>query len=175
MDNPELISLNYVDYGIIGIVLLSVLVGIIRGFVKEALSLTSWIVALWVSFNFSDYLAALFVEKIETESLRLAIAFVSLFIVTLIIGMLVNYIIGQLVSKTGLAGTDRLLGLLFGFGRGILIVSLVLLMGSLTSLTTTSWWQESHLIKYFQVLIDLLHNYLPQYINDYFPKKGISG
>ncbi len=107
----------WIDYVILGVIGFSALVSLIRGFVKEALSLVIWFAAFFIASNFYIELAAYF-TNIQDEMLRNGSAIAALFIATLIVGAVVNYVIGQLVQKTGLSGTDRVLGVVFGGVRG---------------------------------------------------------
>ena len=139
--------MNWADWTIVGIVSLSALISIKRGFVKEALSLLVWITALVVALLFSQRLSLLLTDLISTPSLRYITAFALLFVATLIVGAMVNYLLGELVRMTGLSGTDRLLGMVFGMARGMLVVlAIVILLPSLAPVDTDSWWQESLLI-----------------------------
>ena len=152
----------WIDYAILAIIGISTLISLIRGFVKEALSLVAWIGAFFVASNFYANLANLF-TNITDEFLRNAAAATILFIATLVLGALVNYIISQLVNKTGLSGTDRVLGLVFGALRGVLIVSAVLFfMDAFTSVSTKPWWQESELVHEFKFVIEWFFEYLKQ-------------
>ena len=102
-----------IDYINIGIIVFSVLVSLLRGFVREVMSLASWVVAFFIASNFYVYLAGL-LTSIESLYLRNGVAIAILFIASLIVGGIVNYVLGQLVDRTGLSGTDRLLGACFG-------------------------------------------------------------
>lgn len=105
----------WIDYVILAVIGFSALVSLIRGFVKEALSLVIWFTAFFVASNFYPQLAVYF-TNFHDEMLRNGSAIAVLFIATLIVGAVVNYVIGQLVQKTGLSGTDRVLGVvLVGF------------------------------------------------------------
>jgi len=151
----------WVDFAILIIVSLSALISVLRGFVREALSLVAWILAFWVAFTFHQNLASILAEYIETPSLQLISAFALLFVVTLIIAALINNLIGQLVKKTGLTGTDRMLGIIFGVARGAVIVAILVLMAGLTQIPQDPWWQESIFIVHFQKMAIWLQGFLP--------------
>lgn len=143
-----------IDYIIIAIIVFSILVSLLRGFVREVLSLASWIIAFFVASQFYPYLAA-YLTQIESPYLRNGTAIGLLFIATLIVGAIVNYIFGQLVDKTGLSGTDRVLGACFGFLRGVLIVAaLLFFMDTFTSFSQTDWWKESKLVPHFGFVVE---------------------
>ncbi len=137
------------DIAILGIILLSTLISLVRGFVKEAVSLATWLVAGFLAVSYYPVLAAYLSAWIESPTLSQAAAFAILFICTLIVGGIVNYLISQLVSKTGLSGTDKMLGMIFGAARGILIVAMLVLFAGLTPMPQEAWWQQSQLVGYF--------------------------
>ena len=150
----------WIDYAILAIVGISTLISLVRGFVKEAVSLVIWISAFFIASHFYVNLASL-LTNISDQVLRNAAAIAILFITTLILGALVNYLIGQLVSKTGLSGTDRLLGLVFGALRGVLITSAVLFfMDAFTPASSTAWWASSQLIPVFTLIVEWFFEYL---------------
>ncbi|NOY66568.1 MAG: CvpA family protein [Gammaproteobacteria bacterium] len=153
--------MNWVDVAILIIISLSAVISLFRGFVREALSLATWILAFWVSIGFADKLDPLLKGLIDSPTVRLTVAFATLFIITLIVGALVNYLIGQLVQKTGLSGTDRALGILFGIGRGVVLVAVLVLLGGLPQLSRETWWQESMLITHFQNMAVWMRDFLP--------------
>ena len=129
----------WIDYAILAVVGISTLISLVRGFVKEAVSLVIWISAFFIASQFYVNLSSL-LTSIPDQTLRNAAAIAILFITTLILGALVNYLIGQLVSKTGLSGTDRVLGLVFGALRGVLISSAALFfMDAFTPASSTMW------------------------------------
>ncbi|AAU37609.1 MULTISPECIES: CvpA family protein [Basfia] len=143
-----------IDYIIIGIIVFSIVVSLLRGFVREVMSLASWVVAFVIASQFYPYLAN-FLTQIESEYLRNGTAIGILFILTLIVGAIVNYVIGQLVDKTGLSGTDRVLGACFGFLRGVLIVSaLLFFVDTFTNFDQNDMWKESKLIPHFGFVVE---------------------
>lgn len=152
----------WIDYVILAIVGLSTLVSLARGFVKEAISLVIWVSAFVVASQFYLDLAS-FLTNISDQLLRNAAAVAILFIATIVVGSLVNYFISQLVEKSGLTGTDRILGLVFGAIRGVLIVSaLLFFVDAFTPLSDSPWWQQSKLIPEFKVIVEWFFEYLKQ-------------
>ncbi|RTE86867.1 MULTISPECIES: CvpA family protein [Gammaproteobacteria] len=152
--------MQWIDFVIIGIIGLSVVVSLIRGFVREALSLAVWIGAVFVSAMFYADVAVYFTH-FEDPLIRNALAVVALFVATLIVGAMVTYLVSQLVEKTGLSGTDRVLGAVFGALRGLLLVCGILFaIDSFTQFSNEEWWQQSLLIPHFGPYIEWFLNYM---------------
>lgn len=142
----------WVDYTIVGIIAISLLIGLIRGFVKEAFSLLTWGVAFWVALHFSRELSLLLHAHVVLPSARIAVAFLLLFLSTLLVGSVVTFLLSELVKTTGLTGSDRFAGMLFGLARGVIVVAALVLLAGLTPLPEDPWWKESQLIPPFQKL-----------------------
>ena len=151
----------WIDYILLVIIAVSALLSLWRGFVREALSLASWIVALWVALLFFHDLADWLARWIDTPSISDVVAFTILFVSTVVLGGLVNLLAGQLVAKTGLTATDRALGMVFGIARGVVIVAVLVLLAGLTTLPQDPWWSESVLLRHFQDLALWLRSFLP--------------
>jgi len=156
------------DFIVLGIIFISIIISLMRGFVKEALSLTGWLVSLWVAMTFSSGMAELFGNSIKDPTLRLLAAFISLFVLSLIIGAIINFFAIQFVQRTGLTGVDRTIGAVFGFLRGILLVTIIVMLLGLTTLPKESWWDESFFMFRFEVIATWLKDLLPSDIARYF-------
>lgn len=156
-----------VDYIIIAIILISLLISVMRGFVKEAISLGTWFAAVFIALTFSDKFAALMPESFAQPSLRLGIAFISLFIITMIIGGLLKFLLGAFVDKTGLSSTDRAIGVLFGLVRGVLIVCVLVILASLTPMPQDAWWKASIFLEHFIKIIEWIEPFLPKVLQQY--------
>ncbi len=158
----------WVDTGILAIIIVSAIISILRGLIREVLSLVAWIVAFWVAFRFSGHVADLLDTVISVPSARQAIGFIILFVGTLLIGGGVNYLVIKLVNSTGLSGTDRALGVIFGVMRGMVIVLILVLLAGLTPVPGDPWWHDSIFIGHFQELAMKVLGYLPAEVSKYF-------
>jgi membrane protein required for colicin V production len=144
------------DWAVLAVISVSALISLIRGFVKEALSLLTWAVAFFITVAFHQQAVALLEPLIDKVYLREILAYILVFITVLVIGSLITHVIAVMVKRTGLSGTDRLLGMIFGTARGLIVVlaALVLLPSLLTGVENDQWWRESQLIPEFLLMKD---------------------
>lgn len=159
--------MTWADHVIVAVIAASAFLGLFRGFLREILTLVTWVIALWIAFLFTDSLAEALVGYIPSAYLRLGISFLALFFLSLLIGGLVSHLTIQLLAKTGTGGIDHTLGILFGVIRGTLIVGLFVLLTGATPLSKNPWWQNSLLISYLHDLVQWLHHFLPANITQY--------
>jgi membrane protein required for colicin V production len=159
--------MHWPDYAILAVVAISVLVGVLRGFIKEVFSLLVWAAAFLVAYQFGGDVAAMMEDAVSLPSARSAMGFTGLFVAVLLVGGLLNYLLGRLVESTGLSGTDRLLGGVFGAARGLGLVVAVLLVAGFTPIPADPWWQESRSIARLMPLVDWAASWLPESIAEH--------
>lgn len=154
----------WVDLLIIGVIALSVITGLIRGFVKELVALGIWILSIWAAWNYSDALDPLLQSWIQDKSARVVASSILILIATLIAGGLVNALLSAVMKRSGLSGTDRILGMGFGFVRGVFIISLVMVAIKLTSLPYNDYAKDSRLYARFDPIVNWLDGKMPDFI-----------
>jgi len=145
--------MTQVDTLILSVIAISSAFGVWRGFIKEILSLLSWIAALLVSRVYSESLAGMLGGLIDNPSVRYVTAFSILFVIIIMLGTALNHFMSKLLVVTGLKTLDRLLGAVFGVARGTVIVLVVLFILNVF-VSGSEWWQQSILIPYGMVLIE---------------------
>jgi membrane protein required for colicin V production len=158
----------WVDYLILGIVLVSAIIGLFRGFFREIISLAAWIAAFMVAIYFTEPASHLLENSITTPSLRKAVTGTGLFVLVLLLGGIVGFLVGKLVSSSGLAGTDRAIGGVFGLVRGAALVIILMLLASLTPMPQDPWWRNSQLIPHLEPYAIWVKNLLPTEVGQHF-------
>lgn len=151
----------WLDIVILLIIAVSTVFGIIRGFAKNVVSLAAWILAFVIALSFSEKFARILPDGIEQPGLRIVIAMSILFLATLVMGMLANFLLEGFVNATRANRLDRSLGGLFGFVRGVLLVCILVVLGAFISLNQTDWWRNSRLVPAGEWLVQLLEPVLP--------------
>ncbi len=154
-------SWYWIDCAIIGVICLSVITGLFRGFIKELISLGVWALAIWLAVTWSPVAASWVQQYIADKTASTAVAFIAILVGTLIAGALVNMIISLILHRSGLSGIDRLLGMGFGFVRGVFIVALLMLVVKMTSLPSEEYRSKSSLYVQFDPLVDFIYGYTP--------------
>ncbi len=124
------------------LIAISALYGFFRGLVREAFSLLAWILAWWVARHGAAAVRPVLSPWIHTPSLRLAAAFLCLFVVTWLVATLIGYALQAFLGHIGLGWSDRWLGALFGVARGVLIAIVALILLS-PYLHRDPWWKAS--------------------------------
>ena len=131
------------DYAVLGVFSLSSAWGLWRGLVREVISLAGWVMAFLAANLLAAPLAEAIGPSISSPELRVIVAFVAIFIVTLTITTLAAVLLSKALKAAGLGGLDRTLGGLFGVARAVLIALAFALVAGLTSLPRHPIWKES--------------------------------
>jgi len=154
--------MTIVDLIIILLVLASVVVGAIRGIIREAISITALLVAIWAAMRFGAYAGEWLGEAIGRAELRLWIGRVIIFVMILALGALAGWSISKIVRLAGLTGTDRTLGGIFGIARAVIFVGLFVLLARYAHFDDESWWQDSRLLPYGEIVADWIEVMAPR-------------
>ena len=133
---------------------ISVIVGIFRGFVKEAISIASLLVAIWAALYFGPQAGEISDNWINSEASQIWFGRALVFIVVLFIGGLLGWGVSKIVRMSALSGMDRIFGSMFGAVRGIVLVALAIIGGQFAELDGDQWWLESKLIPRLTVVAD---------------------
>jgi len=163
--------LNILDIIIISIIVISGLVGVFRGLVREVMSLVGWIVSVWLAWRFAYVFAPVFDSIIESSDVRKAAAFISIFLLSLVMFALLSYFISKIMSKSALKGMDRTLGMLFGLLRGAIIIAVLAMLIQSTQFAKEAWWTGSMLKDYFLLLAAYGMSTMPAEVSRFFGQK----
>ena len=161
MPSINWLALNWIDYVILGIVLVSLLIGLVRGLICEVISLITWIAAFVLAIEFAHPASHHFTFT-ASPTTKYVIAFAGIFILTLIIGITINALVRHLWHKTGVPVLDRILGMLLGIARGVVIIAFILLFVDASPLKAEPVVKASQFIPLFNPVIKWLKNVLPE-------------
>ena len=154
--------MNALDLLISFLLLLSISIGLVRGLLRELTSLIIGLSALFLGWWFYPELASFLAPWVPGKTIRQIVAFSAIALLSLGVGMrLGEGVRVLLVEKSGLRGTDRLLGGLFGTLRGLLLLSMLAFLGALTPWSNQLLWQESLLIGRLQVIAEQVFDRVP--------------
>lgn len=157
-------ALHWIDLTILGIVTLSILTGLIRGFVKELIAFCAWVAAIWVALHHTQWASTWLKPYIADTTIRNIASVIVVLLATLILGGIVNMVVSFFIKRSGLTSMDRVLGMGFGFARGVFIVSLLLVVVRMTSLPQEQYMASSRLYSAFNPVVDWLAARMPTVI-----------
>jgi membrane protein required for colicin V production len=135
--------MTWFDYAVLTIMAISVLIGIVRGFVRELIALMSWVVAFIVAQHFTSAVAPWLDRFITSPWLRTVIAFIGLLLASLLVMSLIAFLLSRIVKSSGLGLTDRILGAVFGVARGLAMVLIAVLIAGLTPVPREPGWRDA--------------------------------
>jgi membrane protein required for colicin V production len=149
------------DYVIIGIIFVSLLLGLFRGFAKEIISLAAWVLGFFAALKLSPTVDQWLVPYLPHAMARYVLSMVGIFFVVVLIGCIVNKIIHAFLKFTGFGFLDHMLGLVFGLLRGLLFVVLILLLIRVTPFQQEAVFAQSELSPYFQPIVERFSANIP--------------
>jgi membrane protein required for colicin V production len=152
--------MTWADYAILGIILASALIGLARGFLREVVSLLVWMVGFWIAVRYAPLVGEAF-KFVKDPGDRLIIGYVLVLIAVLIVGTVAGMLVKKLVDSSGSVAGDRSLGTVFGAVRGAVIVTVLILLGSLVLVPQPRWWRDSKLIPYVAPLVAIAKRVAP--------------
>ena len=150
-----------VDIVILAVMGISLVFGLFRGLLRELLSLVSWVFAFWIAYRYSASVAEIIDRALQNPTLSQAVSAVLVFVIVLVALMVLTSLIAKVFKATGLAGIDRILGGLFGLGRGVVILLAALILASHTGAVEQDWYNASTIIPMFDRALDWMAAYAP--------------
>jgi membrane protein required for colicin V production len=140
--------MNATDYVVIAAIILSAIVGALRGFLREAIALGAWLIGLLIAWHFSDLLAPHLGGLMSDSVVRPWAARIIIVVLVLLFGAALGAVLGHFVRLSIFSGMDRLLGFFFGLVRGFVLLGVFVILGQLLRLEGEHWWRGSLLLPY---------------------------
>ncbi len=144
------------DVAILLIVLGSTLIGVLRGFIREAVSLVFWVLAIWASWMFGPIVEPHLGGLLADPKVAPWVGRVVILVLVLLLGWLVGLLLSYFTRSLGLGPMDRVIGLFFGAARGVVLVGLLIIGGELLHMNREDWWGRSKLVPYGETVGDWL-------------------
>ncbi len=140
----------------------SIVMGFVRGFIKEAFSIATLIVAIWGALYFGPVAGGVSEKWLSSVELQTWFGRVLVFTLILSVGGLLGWGLSKLVRLSVLSGLDRFLGSVFGIVRGVLLVAVFVIAGQFSGFSNDGWWQKSRLLPHFEVVADWIKVFAPK-------------
>ena len=160
-------DINYYDIAIVVIILITALIGFMRGLVWMGIFIATWAAAFFLALKYKDTLASALPIKLESEVAQTGLAALLIFLGVLLAGSIINFLFSKAVSAIGLGTFDRILGTGLGITLGGLAITLLVMLLSLTELPRQESWQQSKFIPKFQEASEWLKTLVPDDFNKY--------
>jgi membrane protein required for colicin V production len=149
------------DYAALGVIALSVAIGVFRGATREVIAIASWTVSGYLALSFAPALATLLPGSFSSPTLRLGTAFAAILLSCLLVFALLSLAMGALLKRSGLTGADRALGAVVGLARAVVILVVLTLLAGLTTLPREPSWRNARSSDMLESLAILVRGYLP--------------
>ena len=158
---------NYFDIAIVVIILITALIGFMRGLVWMGIFLATWTAAILLAIKYKDSLAQTLPIKLGNKVAQTGLAALLIFLGVLIVGAIINYLFSKAIAAIGLGAFDRILGTGLGIALGSLAVTLLIMLLSLTELPDQQAWQKSRFVPKFQEAAKWIQTLIPDNLNQY--------
>jgi membrane protein required for colicin V production len=163
-----------VDYLLTGAVLLSMLFGSVRGFLRESVALLGWLIGLWLAWRYASFVEPYLGGALAGTPLQVWVARIIVLLAVVMAGWLLGSLLNYIVQRSGLTlGVDRLLGAVFGLVRGAVIVGFAVMLGQAAELDVEPWWRSSRLLPLGENMADVLRGYVEtgrEFIDETLPE-----
>jgi membrane protein required for colicin V production len=156
------VNLNPLDWVIVGVLGASVLLGVVRGFVREALAVTGWVVGIVLALRYATELGAALPFDVPVPALRTGIGALAIVVASVFAAALAGWIVRRLLEAARLSAADRALGALFGVTRAVLIVLAIVFFAGGTTVARQPLWRESALLPPIEAAVRFASPYLPE-------------
>ena len=158
---------NYVDIGIVVVILLTALVGMIQGFVWMIIFLVTWITAIFLAVTYSEELSQALPINLSNELIQTGIAALLIFLGVLLAGALVNFLFGKAIKAIGIGAIDRIFGTALGIALGVLILSLLTMLAGMTPFPDQDIWKTSSLVPKLEESAVWVKSFVPPELDEY--------
>ena len=156
------------DYAIICIIFVSALLGLVRGFLREVVSLLIWTAGFWLAVRYASAIGAE-LKFVKNPDDRQIVAYGLILVLVLLVSTIVGMLLKKLVESTGAGVGDRSLGTLFGAARGVVVVTTVIMVGEMALSPKPAWWRDSRLIPYAAPLVKVARRMMPAVPVEFHP------
>jgi membrane protein required for colicin V production len=150
------------DYAVLGIIGLSILLSVMRGFLREVMALLAWVMAFWLAALYASEVAPLLPQSIPTQQLRMLAAYALVFFLVFVVMSMFSITVSQLLKVLGVGPLDRLLGAVFGFARGLVIVLALVVVAGLTSVPKEPFWRNATFSAPLEAVVAAIKPWLPE-------------
>ena len=161
----ETLGLNVTDLVILFVVGSSGIISLFRGFTKEFLSLLLWIFAFFAAVGLEDYVTPKIIEIIGNPEASKIIASVIIFLISIIVGGFLINLISRVVKWSGMSGFDKFMGVLFGVGRGLIVI-LVIYFLLPSNFKESEIFASSKISPFFEEFLPVLETYIKELLTD---------
>jgi membrane protein required for colicin V production len=163
------LELTPLDWVFAAVLVLSLLLGLLRGLVSEVLSVISWVAAFFLAQYLAPQVSGLLPLGKAPEPLRYAAGFGLVFLLVVIMGAFVGWLIGRMVQAVGLRPIDRILGAAFGLVRGVIVLLAFSVVVNLSPLKELTWWTDSRAAGMAMSALKKMKPVLPSRFGQYLP------